>query len=251
MEEHSTTMDFSQLIRLNMRIIGTVQRVGYRHIVQNIARKHNITGTIENLEGYDVRIVAEGTRKDLEAFKEAIKISEYPILVECIESSEEPYLGCFSYFQVIRGSPEEELAERFDSAIAIFSRMERKQDQALEMHKESIGLQQETLGLQKETISLQKETLGLQKETLELQKETLELQKETISLQKETLGLQKETISLQTETVSLQKETLEEIKGTRSDLDKGFNSELREMREELREIRNALIHAGIMQTVKS
>jgi acylphosphatase len=255
-----------------MRIIGTVQRVGYRHIVQNIARKHNITGTIENLEGYDVRIVAEGTRKDLEAFKEAIKISEYPILVECIESSEEPYLGCFSYFQVIRGSPEEELAERFDSAIAIFSRMERKQDQALEMHKESIGLQQETLGLQKETISLQKETLGLQKETLELQKETLELQKETISLQKETLGLQKETISLQketlglqketlglqketislqTETVSLQKETLEEIKGTRSDLDKGFNSELREMREELREIRNALIHAGIMQTVKS
>ena len=148
MEEHSTTMDFSQLIRLNMRIIGTVQRVGYRHIVQNIARKHNITGTIENLEGYDVRIVAEGTRKDLEAFKQAIKISEYPILVECIESSEEPYLGCFSYFQVIRGSPEEELAERFDSAIAIFSRMERKQDQALEMHKESIGLQQETLGLE-------------------------------------------------------------------------------------------------------
>lgn len=195
MEEQSTNMDFSQLIRLNIKISGTVQRVGYRHIVQNIARKHNITGTIENLEGYDVRIVAEGTRKDLEAFKQAIKISEFPILVECIECTEEPYLGGFSYFQVIRGSPEEELAERFDSAIAIFSRMERKQDQALEMHKESIGLQRET--------------------------------------------------------ISLQKETLEEIKGTRSDLDKGFNSELREMREEVREIRNALIHAGIMQTVKS
>jgi acylphosphatase len=215
-------MDFNQLVRLSMRISGTVQRVGYRHIVQNIARKHNITGSIENLEGYDVKIIAEGTRTDLNAFVQAIKIHEFPIQVECIESTEEPYIGEFSYFQVIRGSPEEELAERLDSAIAIFSRMEKKQDQALEMHKESIGLQKETLKLQKETIELQKETIGLQKETLELQRET----------------------------IVLQKETLNEIKGTRSDLDKGFNSELREMREELREIRNALIQAGIMNAVK-
>lgn len=58
-------------------------------------------------------------------------------------------------------------------------------------------------------------------------------------------------LELHKESIGLQKETLEEIKGTRSDLDKGFNSKLCEMREELREIRNALIHAGIMQTVKS
>ncbi|HOJ96134.1 MAG TPA: acylphosphatase [Methanospirillum sp.] len=145
-------MDFDQLIRLSIRVSGTVQRVGYRHIVQNIARKHNITGSIENLEGYDVKIIAEGTRKDLKAFVQAIKICEFPIQVECIESTEEPYIGNFSYFEVIRGTPEEELAERLDSAIAIFSRMEKKQDQALEMHKESISLQKETLNLQKETL---------------------------------------------------------------------------------------------------
>ncbi len=166
-EEHNTGMDFDQLIRLSIRVSGTVQRVGYRHIVQNIARKHNITGSIENLEGYDVKIIAEGTRKDLKAFVQAIKICEFPIQVECIESTEEPYIGNFSYFEVIRGTPEEELAERLDSAIAIFSRMEKKQDQALEMHKESISLQKETLNLQRETIELQKETLNLQKETLD------------------------------------------------------------------------------------
>jgi len=152
-------MEADSLIRLNLRIIGNVQRVGYRHIVQNIARKHNITGRIENLEGYDVRIIAEGRSADLDRFKKDIRIFEYPVNVESIESSEERYTGEYSYFQIIRGSPDEELAERFDSAIAIFQRMEKKQDIALDMHKESLSLQKKTLSLQEGTIGLQRETL--------------------------------------------------------------------------------------------
>lgn len=31
-------------IRLNKLIYGTVQRVGYRHLVQGIVRQHRITG---------------------------------------------------------------------------------------------------------------------------------------------------------------------------------------------------------------
>jgi acylphosphatase len=209
-------MEADSLIRLNIRIIGNVQRVGYRHIVQNIARKHNITGSIENLEVYDVQIIAEGRPDDLDRFKAAIRICEYSINVESIESSEEQYTGEYSYFEVIRGSPDEELAERFDSAIAIFSRMEKKQDIALDMHKESLCLHKETLSLQKETISLQKKTLSLQEGTMELQRETLD-----------------------------------EIKGTRSDLDKILSREISEMRQELREIRNALINIGVMHVAGS
>ena len=58
----------------------------------------------------------------------------------------------FRNFVVVRGTPEEELAERFDSAIAIFSRMEKKQDYSIGLQKETIGLQMETIGLQKETL---------------------------------------------------------------------------------------------------
>jgi acylphosphatase len=155
----NTDMDPDELTRYNMQVSGAVQRVGYRHIVQNIARKYNITGCIENLEGYDVHIIAEGCVKDLDAFTQAIKIVEYPVHVEDISKVEEEYKGDFSYFKVIRASPDEELAERFDTAIAIFSRMERKQDIALEKHGESISIQKETINLQKETINLQKETL--------------------------------------------------------------------------------------------
>jgi len=223
-------MDSHTFSRYSIQVSGTVQRVGYRHIVQNIARKLKITGYIENLEGYDVHIIAEGRVDDLDAFILAIRNVEYPVEVEEICTVKEDYKGEYSYFTVIRGSPEEELAERFDTAIAIFSRMEKKQDISLEKHDTSISLQEETIGLQKETLNLQKETLNLQKDTI---------------------GLQKDTIGLQKDTISLQQETLTEVKGMRSDLDNHLNKEISEMRMELKEIRTALIQYGIMNAVKS
>ncbi|WP_292615690.1 acylphosphatase [Methanocalculus sp. MSAO_Arc1] len=209
-------MDSHTFSRYSIQVSGAVQRVGYRHIVQNIARKLHITGYIENLEGYDVHIIAEGRVDDLDAFIQAIRIVEYPIEVEEICTVEEEYKGDYSYFAVIRGSPEDELAERFDTAIAIFSRMERKQDISLDKHDTSISLQEKTIGLQEKTVGLQKETIGLQKDT-----------------------------------ISLQQETLTEVKGMRSDLDNHLNKEISEMRMELKEIRTALINYGIMNAVKS
>lgn len=238
-------------VRLNMIIRGNVQRVGYRHIVQGIARKHHITGTIRNLEGYDVSVIAEGVRSDLARFKDAINIQEYPVSVESIELTEEPPTGEFSYFQVIRGSPEDELAERFDSAIAIFSRMEKKQDQALEYGKETVSLLHESLGLHKKTIDLQEKTLGLQEKTIGLQEKTIGLQEKTIELQEKTLDLQEETLVLQKETLTVARETSTDVKGIRTDLNKTLTCEIAEMREELREIRSALIQAGILNIAHS
>lgn len=236
---------------MKMLISGTVQRVGYRHLIQGIARRHHITGCITNLEGYDVQIIAEGKPDDIARFKTDIRIQDYPVFVESIVVSEEPFSGEYSFFEITRGSPEEELAERFDTAIGIFSRMEKKQDVSIDLGKETVSLQKESLSLQKETLSLQKETLSLQKETLSLQKETITLQKETLSTQNKTLSLQHDTISLQKDTISLQKETLEEVKGMRQDLNKTITQEIAEVKEELREIRSALIQAGIMRTVHS
>ncbi|MDD1729848.1 MAG: acylphosphatase [Methanospirillum sp.] len=209
-------MDNERSIRWNMLISGTVQRVGFRHIIQGIARRHRITGCVKNLEGYDVQIIAEGNSEDLSHFKDEISIQDYPIYVENIDVCEESFTGEYSYFEITRGTPEEELAERFDSAIAIFSRMEKKQDIAIDLGRETVSLQ-----------------------------------KESLSLQKETLSLQKETLSLQNDTISLQKETLHEVKGIRQDLNKTLTQEIAEVKEELREIRSALIQAGIMRYAHS
>jgi Acylphosphatases len=216
-------MDSHTFSRYSIQVSGAVQRVGYRHIVQNIARKLHITGYIENLEGYDVHIIAEGRVDDLDAFIQAIRNVEYPVEIEEICTVKEDYKGEYSYFTVIRGSPEEELAERFDTAIAIFSRMERKQDISLEKHDTSISLQGKTI----------------------------DLQEKTIGLQEKTIGLQEKTNSLQEKTIGLQRETLTEVKGMRSDLDNHLNKEISEMRMELKEIRTALINYGIMNAAKS
>ncbi|MCP1716368.1 acylphosphatase [Methanocalculus alkaliphilus] len=152
-------MDPHTFSRYSIQVSGAVQRVGYRHIVQNIARKLKITGYIENLEGYDVHIIAEGRVSDLDAFIQAIRNVDYSVEVEEICTVKEDYKGEYSYFTVIRGSPEEELAERIDTIIAISSRMERKQDISLEKHDTSISLQEKTIGLQEKTIGLQIETL--------------------------------------------------------------------------------------------
>lgn len=159
-------MDNEQPIRFNMLIRGTVQRVGYRHLIQGIARQNHITGIIKNLEGYDVQIIAEGRPNDLAQFRTDIAIQEYPIWVESVEASEEPFTGEYTYFEIARGTPEEELAERFDTAIAIFSRMEKKQDISIDLGRETVSLQKESLSIQKETLELQKSTISLQKETL-------------------------------------------------------------------------------------
>jgi hypothetical protein len=111
------------------------------------------------MQGPKSVIIAEGRYDDLTRFKGDIIIQDYPVLVENIEVSEEPYTGVYPYFQVVRGTPEEELAERFDSAIAIFSRMEKKEDYSIGLQKETIGMQKETIGLLNGSIELQRETL--------------------------------------------------------------------------------------------
>ena len=63
---------------------GKVQHVGYRDAVEEIARKLNISGLVENLKPYDVRIVAEGEDESMDKFIEQIKIKKFPIDVENI-----------------------------------------------------------------------------------------------------------------------------------------------------------------------
>nr|WP_319540056.1 acylphosphatase [uncultured Methanospirillum sp.] len=131
-------MNTQQPKRWNILVCGTVQRVGYHHLIQGIARRNHITGCILNLKEYDVLIIAEGIPEDLERFKNDIRIQEYPVFVETLEISELPHTGEYKYFEIVRGTPDEELAERFDSAIAVLCRMEKKQDTAIDLGKETL-----------------------------------------------------------------------------------------------------------------
>jgi acylphosphatase len=60
-----------------MRVLysGQVQGVGFRYTVKSVAAGFDVTGTIRNLPGSGVELVAEGARDELEAFQQAIRES--------------------------------------------------------------------------------------------------------------------------------------------------------------------------------
>jgi acylphosphatase len=91
--------------------------VGYRDAVERIARKGNINGFVENLKPYDVRIVCEGEQGDIKRFIGALKIEDDPLInISDVAAEYEKPTGEFEYFEIKRGSSEEETAERMDLA---------------------------------------------------------------------------------------------------------------------------------------
>ena len=112
---------------------GDVQRVGYRDTVQKTARDLEITGCVQNIEPYDVRMIAEGSKKRLKQFIEAIKIERYPIFVKELAVEWGDATGEFEYFKIIRGDWREELFERFDVAGALLYR-------SVELGEENIAI---------------------------------------------------------------------------------------------------------------
>jgi acylphosphatase len=132
---------------------GRVQRVGYRDDVEEIARRLEIAGFVENVKPYDVRIVVEGEESVIERFIEEIKIKRYPIDVGRLEVQFEDFKAEFEYFEIKRGEWQEELGEHLDAAgkllyrsvelgeesVSIGKKMLEKQDMMLEKQDETIG----------------------------------------------------------------------------------------------------------------
>jgi acylphosphatase len=124
---------------------GDVQRVGYRDVVERSARKNNITGTVYNIEPYDVMIICEGDMKNIEPFISQIRIKKYPIEVEHLDITFEDATGEFTFFKIKRGDMSEELGERLDIINFKWTEMIDKQDIMIEKQDTMIGLQKETI----------------------------------------------------------------------------------------------------------
>jgi len=107
---------------------GEVQRVGYRDVVERAARKMKLTGIVENIKPYDVKIVCEGNKTSIDSFIKVIDTKEYPIEVEELEINFGDATGEFDYFEIKRGDMTEELGERLDIANAKMNQMIGKQD---------------------------------------------------------------------------------------------------------------------------
>jgi len=106
------------LIRARIVVEGRVQKVGYRDVVQSVARKLGVKGYVENLKDGNVQIVCEAEEKVLEKFVKEIDVKEDFIEVERVQIVEKSKAtGEFGYFEIKYGRLEEEFGDRMGTAI--------------------------------------------------------------------------------------------------------------------------------------
>ncbi len=136
--------------RVTVIVKGEVQRVGYRDIVEKIARKLKLVGFVENLKPYDVKIIAEGEEEALKKFVEFIDIKKSPIDVEKVVVRFEEPTGEFEYFEIKRGEWQDELGERMDVAGKVLFDVRDGLFKLREGQRETSGKQDKTIEMTRE-----------------------------------------------------------------------------------------------------
>ncbi|MGC8832243.1 MAG: acylphosphatase [Thermoproteota archaeon] len=215
---------------------GDVQRVGYRDSVEGVARKLNLTGYVENLKPYDVKIVAEGSEEKLKQFIELVKIRKFPIFVESLEVSWSDATGEFSHFEIKRGEWQEELFERLDTAGRLLYRSVELGERNVELAEKSVKLGERNVELGEKSVELAEKSVKLGERNVELGEKNVELGERSVNIGEEIL----KAIKNESE------KTREEIKLLRSDLREYVEESLKEIRVKILEIERALKKAGIM-----
>ncbi|RZB28884.1 MAG: hypothetical protein AEth_01488 [Candidatus Argoarchaeum ethanivorans] len=81
-----------------------------------MAQQLDITGFVENLKPYYVKIVAEGEEDILDEFISQIRIKKFPVSVKNLDIEFKAATGKFEYFDIKRGDWREELGECMDVA---------------------------------------------------------------------------------------------------------------------------------------
>lgn len=88
--------------RLHVLYSGTVQGVGFRYTVRQLAQGFEVCGTVRNLLDGRVELVAEGEREELEAFCAAIRDSELRGFIQDEAVTWAPPQGDLRGFQIVR-----------------------------------------------------------------------------------------------------------------------------------------------------
>jgi acylphosphatase len=89
------------MIRRTILFSGHVQGVGFRFVVRQIASSFEVKGYVRNMDDGRVELVAEGERRELDAFVAQIR-SKMEGYVDDAAQSEAPPTGDFSSFEIRR-----------------------------------------------------------------------------------------------------------------------------------------------------
>jgi acylphosphatase len=81
---------------------GQVQGVGFRYTVKSVATGFDLTGSVRNLPGGGVELIAEGAKDELEAFRQAIHESGLDHFIRQEDVSWQEASSEFRGFEIVR-----------------------------------------------------------------------------------------------------------------------------------------------------
>jgi acylphosphatase len=81
---------------------GQVQGVGFRYSVKSVATGFDLTGSVRNLPGGEVELLAEGSKDELEAFRQAIRESGLDHFIRQEDVSWQEARSEFRGFEIVR-----------------------------------------------------------------------------------------------------------------------------------------------------
>ena len=88
--------------RMTVYYSGRVQGVGFRYTVKSLTPGFEVAGTVRNLPDGRVELVVEGARKELDAFRQAVRESGLGRLIQREEESWSEANGTFRGFEIVR-----------------------------------------------------------------------------------------------------------------------------------------------------
>jgi acylphosphatase len=98
---HAADQDLGPDVRLQARVEGVVQAVGFRYWTVRKAEELSLTGTVRNDVDGTVAVVVEGPQAMVLEFRRWLRSSDAPGRVDHVEESVSPATGEFSNFDVV------------------------------------------------------------------------------------------------------------------------------------------------------
>ncbi|HPC60367.1 MAG TPA: acylphosphatase [Verrucomicrobiota bacterium] len=81
---------------------GNVQGVGFRYTVKSVAAGYEVTGFVRNLPDGRVELLAEGSKDEIEAFRQAIRDSGLEHFVRQEQAAWSDATGEYRGFEIVR-----------------------------------------------------------------------------------------------------------------------------------------------------
>ena len=88
--------------RMQVFYSGRVQGVGFRYTVKSVANGFEVTGTVRNLADGRVELIAEGSKDELDGFRQAIRESGLEHFIEKDDVSWADAKNEFRGFEIVR-----------------------------------------------------------------------------------------------------------------------------------------------------